>query len=210
MATFNNENNLNNLSNNNISNNNIVLNNLVNNNSVYHNCDRIMILKLFINSDDNVLRSSYYNASAAHNEKMINSDFPDAGFDLFTPVYTQCMGGDVTKINFLVRTSAQMVCENGKVFNTGFQMCPRSSLSGTPLRLANSIGIIDSGYRGDLIGKFDCLVGDDNNYSVNQGDKLLQIVAPAMVPIYVMIVESEMELGVETDRGAGGFGSTGR
>jgi len=192
-------------------NNNIMLNNLVNNNnSVFHNCDRIMILKLFVNSDDNILTSMYYNAAVAHNEKMNNNGFPDAGFDLFTPFDTQCTGAAVTKINFLVRTSAQMVCENGKVFNTGFQMCPRSSLSGTPLRLANSIGIIDSGYRGDLIGKFDCLLGCDNHCIVSKHDKLLQIVAPSMVPIYVMIVESESELGVETDRGAGGFGSTGR
>jgi dUTP pyrophosphatase len=193
-------------------NNNIFLNNLVNNNnnSVFHNCDRIMILKLFVNSDDNILTSMYQNSAATHNAKMVNSGFPDAGFDLFTPFDTQCAGGSVAKINFSVRTSAQIVCENGKVFNTGFQMCPRSSLSGTPLRLANSIGIIDSGYRGDLIGKFDCLVGLDNDYFVNKYDKLLQIVAPSMVPIYVMIVESESELGVETDRGAGGFGSTGR
>lgn len=193
-------------------NNNIFLNNLVNNNnnSVFHNCDRIMILKLFVNSDDNILTSMYQNSSATHNANMVNSVFPDAGFDLFTPFDTQCTGAAVTKINFLVRTSAQMVCENGKVFNTGFQMCPRSSLSGTPLRLANSIGIIDSGYRGDLIGKFDCLMGSDNDYIVSKHDKLLQIVAPAMVPIYVMIVESESELGIETDRGAGGFGSTGR
>uniref|UniRef100_A0A6C0K2A9 dUTPase-like domain-containing protein n=1 Tax=viral metagenome TaxID=1070528 RepID=A0A6C0K2A9_9ZZZZ len=193
-------------------NNNIFLNNLVNNNnnSIFHNCDRIMILKLFINSDDNILTSMYQNSAATHNANMVNRVFPDAGFDLFTPVDTQCTGAAVTKINFLVRTSAQIVCENGKVFNTGFQMCPRSSLSGTPLRLANSIGIIDSGYRGDLIGKFDCLLGGDNDYIVSKYDKLLQIVAPAMVPIYVMIVESESELGVETDRGAGGFGSTGR
>jgi len=169
-----------------------------------------MILKLFINSDDNILTSMYQNSAATHNANMVNRVFPDAGFDLFTPVDTQCTGAAVTKINFLVRTSAQIVCENGKVFNTGFQMCPRSSLSGTPLRLANSIGIIDSGYRGDLIGKFDCLLGGDNDYIVSKYDKLLQIVAPAMVPIYVMIVESESELGVETDRGAGGFGSTGR
>ena len=206
MATFNNVNNLNNL--NNINNNNINFGNI--NNISFHNCDRAMVLKLFINSNDNILRSIYHNSAAEHNAKMINSGFPDAGFDLFTPIETQCMGHSVTKINFSVKTSAQMVCENGKVFNTGFQMCPRSSLSGTPLRLANSIGIIDSGYRGDLIGKFDCLVGIDNDYFVNQYDKLLQIVAPSMVPIYVMIVESEADLGVVTERGAGGFGSTGR
>ena len=198
MATFNNLNNINN--------NYIVLNN----NISFHNCDRVMVLKMFINSNDNILTSMYQSAAVAHNAKMINSGFPDAGFDLFTPVATQSMGGGVTKINFSVRTSAQMVCENGKVYNTGFQMCPRSSLSGTPLRLANSIGIIDSGYRGDLIGKFDCLAGVDNDYLVNQYDKLLQIVAPSMVPIYVMVVESESELGVDTERGAGGFGSTGR
>jgi len=207
MATFNNDNYINN----NIINNNIILNNILNNNNIsFHNSDRVMVLKLFINSNDNVLTSMYQSAAVAHNAKMINSGFPDAGFDLFAPFENQCMGGDVTKINFSVKTSAQMVCENGKVFNTGFQMCPRSSLSGTPLRLANSIGIIDSGYRGDLIGKFDCLLGLDNDYFVDKYSKLLQVVAPAMVPIYVMIVESESELGVETERGAGGFGSTGR
>jgi len=187
------------------------LNNFVNNNNIsFHNCDRVMVLTLFINSNDNVLTSMYQSSAAAHNAKMRTSSFPDAGFDLFAPFETQCMGGDVTKINFSVKTSAQIVCENGKVYNTGFQMCPRSSLSGTPLRLANSIGIIDSGYRGDLIGKFDCLDGLDNDYWVSQYSKLLQIVAPAMVPIYVTIVESDSELGVETERGAGGFGSTGR
>ena len=209
MATFNNLNNANNL--NYINNNNFIVNNIINVNNVsFHNCDRVMVLKLFINSNDTTLTSMYQSAAAAHNAKMINSAFPDAGFDLFTPVDTQCAGGSVSKINFSVKTSAQMVCENGKFFNTGFQMCPRSSLSGTPLRLANSIGIIDSGYRGDLIGKFDCLNGVDNDYFVNQYSKLLQIVAPAMVPIYVTIVDSESELGDETERGAGGFGSTGR
>lgn len=176
----------------------------------FHNSDRVMVLKLFINSNDGVLASIYQSAAVAHNANMINSAFPDAGFDLFTPFDTQFAGDSVSKINFLVKTSAQMVCENGKVFNTGFQMCPRSSLSGTPLRLANSIGIIDSGYRGDLIGKFDCLNAVNNNYYVNQYYKLLQIVAPSMVPIYVIIVQSESELGDETERGTGGFGSTGR
>ena len=88
-------------------------------------------------------------------------------------------------------------------------MMPRSSLSGTPLRLANSVGVIDSGYRGNLIGKFDCL-GDGGSHVVQQYDKLLQIVAPGMVPIYATIVNSTDELGGVTERGSGGFGSTGR
>jgi len=176
----------------------------------FNNCDRVMELRFFIDSNDNKLNEMYVNSTIAHNAQMHNSDFPDAGFDLFTPVETQCLDGSVAKINFSVKCSARMVCENGKTFNTGFFMMPRSSLSGTPLRLANSVGVIDSGYRGNLIGKFDCSVGNDDIYNVNQYDKLLQIVAPGMVPIYATVVNSTDELGDITARGTGGFGSTGR
>jgi dUTP pyrophosphatase len=178
--------------------------------SAFQNCDRIMDLRIFIDSNDNQLCNMYENRVLIHNSQMHNSVNPDAGFDLLTPFETQCTGGTVTKINFSVQCSARMVCENGKTFNTGFFMMPRSSLSGTPLRLANSVGVIDSGYRGNLMGKFDCLLGVDGDYVVSQYDKLLQIVAPGMVPIYVTIVNSTDELGDNTERGSGGFGSTGR
>jgi dUTP pyrophosphatase len=174
------------------------------------NCDRVMDLRIFIDSNDSFLNDKYVSAVLGHNAQMYNSDHPDAGVDLFTPFETQCMGGDVTKINFSVKCSARMICENGKTYNTGFFMMPRSSLSGTPLRLANSVGVIDSGYRGNLMGKFDCLAGVDGDYFVSRYDKLLQIVAPGMVPIYVTIVNNTNDLGDNTERGSGGFGSTGR
>ena len=60
--------------------------------------------------------------------------------------------------------------------------------------------------RGDLIGKFDCLYQDE--YSVEQYEKLLQIISPTMSPIYIEIVENDSDLGVSTERGSGGFGST--
>ena len=170
-------------------------------------CDRVMELLIFVDKSDNVLNDMYINSALAHNAQMHNSDYPDAGFDLFTPVETICSSQNVNKFNFSVSCSARMVCENGKIYNTGFFMMPRSSLSGTPLRLANSVGVIDSGYRGNLIGKFDCLGLD---HVVQQYDKLLQIVAPGMVPIYATIVNSTDELGGVTERGSGGFGSTGR
>jgi len=176
----------------------------------FHNSDHIMELRIFLDCNDNKLNEMYNNSALAHNAQMHNSEFPDAGFDLFTPLETTCLDRSITKINFSVKCSARMVYENGKKFNTGFFMMPRSSLSSTPLRLANSVGVIDSGYRGNLIGKFDCLVGNDDIYCVNKYDKLLQIVAPGMVPIYVTIVNSDDELGITTDRGEGGFGSTGR
>ena len=80
--------------------------------------------------------------------------------------------------------------------------------SKTPLRLSNSVGIIDSGYRGDIGGLFDNISNKD--YKIKINDRLLQICGPnIMYPIYPVIVDDISELGV-TERGDGGFGSTGR
>ena len=94
-------------------------------------------------------------------------------------------------------------------------MYPRSSLSKTQLRLANSVGIIDAGYRGHLMGMFDVVNIDpdddkDADYFGKKFDRYLQICAPGLVPIVVEIVNTKEELGEETERGDGGFGSTGR
>ena len=95
-------------------------------------------------------------------------------------------------------------------------MHPRSSLSRTPLRLANSTGIIDAGYRGNLMGMFDVVNIPDNlsdsreaDYFGQKFDRYLQICAPGMIPIIVEIVNYREDLGEETTRGSGGFGSTG-
>ena len=85
-------------------------------------------------------------------------------------------------------------------------MHPRSSIYKTPLRLANSTGIIDAGYRGNLIGMFDCFAPQ---HVLNQHERILQICAPSLMPIFVEIVETIEGLGDETMRGGGGFGSTG-
>jgi len=114
--------------------------------------------------------------------------------------------GPVNKVDFKVCCSAKMFTDTGKIFNTGYYMYPRSSLSKTKLRLANSTGIIDAGYRGHLIGMFDI----DTDYIGCTYDRYLQICAPGLVPIIIEIVESMDELGDETERGKGGFGSTGR
>jgi dUTP pyrophosphatase len=96
-------------------------------------------------------------------------------------------------------------------------MYPRSSLSKTQLRLANSTGIIDAGYRGHLIGMFDVVNVQPNSSDDREADffgkkfdRYLQICAPGLVPILVEVVDSKEELGDETERGEGGFGSTGR
>ena len=87
-------------------------------------------------------------------------------------------------------------------------MYPRSSISKSKLRLANNVGIIDAGYRGHLMGMFDCIYED--KLLVNKFDRHLQICAPGLIPIMVTMVATKEELGVKTSRGEGGFGSTGK
>lgn len=174
---------------------------------MFHNAERVMELFLYVHDDD--LKNIYKNKVESHNSKMRNSSFPDAGFDLLTPNSIICNSSTVNKIDFLVSASARITCQNGKTYNSGFYLYPRSSLSSSPLRLANSVGVIDSGYRGNLIGKFDCLPYNQNEYIVDKYTKLVQIVSPGMIPIFVTIVNNIKELGLDTERGAGGFGSTG-
>jgi dUTPase len=207
-----------------------IVNNLLN---IY---DKVMVLKIYVDANDEGLRDEYIDAAMKHNLRLINYQTQiDAGFDLFAPgneyeefdnfgLSLRFFGPNwpnrntrVNKLDFKVKCSAQMITDNRKVFNTGYYMHPRSSLSKTPLRLANSTGIIDSGYRGNLIGMFDLVNLPDNlsdsreaDYFGRKLDRYVQICAPGLVPIAVEIVDSVQFLGDETMRGGGGFGSTGR
>jgi hypothetical protein len=130
---------------------------------------KIMVLKLFVSDSDPLLKEQYKVAIEKHNLKLQTDPFMDAGFDLLSPSTGQnCMSSlqGPNKIDFLVKCSATYLkksskeCESKegvKKSYTGYYMYPRSSLSKTKLRLANSVGIIDSGYRGNLIGMFDCI-----------------------------------------------------
>ena len=80
---------------------------------------------------------------------------------------------------------------------------PRSSVSKTCMSLANSVGIIDSGYRGEIMLKFR-QTGDANSI-YKSGDRVGQI----MIMPYPKIQFIEVDELSTTDRGDGGFGSTG-
>jgi len=135
----------------------------------------------------------------------------------------------INKVNFKVKCCAKMFTKNtninnnnldeynyntNKFYYTPFYTYARSSMSKTPLRLANNQGIIDAGYRGSLIGMFDCIYTNQSNIShcdwyMDAYSRMLQICAPALVPIYVEIVDNINDLGPSTSRGEGGVGSTG-
>lgn len=83
-------------------------------------------------------------------------------------------------------------------------LVPRSSMSKTPLRCANSVGVIDADYRGELSIAYENVSCSD--YTIFRGDRIAQLV---IVPIAIVDVEEVNNLS-ETERGIGGYGSTGR
>lgn len=80
---------------------------------------------------------------------------------------------------------------------------PRSSISNQGLILSNSVGVLDETYRGELKFRFKYVRGS-NKYNV--GDRVGQIL---VLPRPLMEME-EVEALSDTDRGEGGFGSTGK
>jgi len=120
----------------------------------------------------------------------------DAGLDLFVVHELTIKSGESAFIHM------QISCEN--IDGKPYLLMPRSSISKTPLRLSNSIGLIDGGYRGEIIAAVDNI--KDISYKVNPGQRLFQLVSMDGSPIHFKIVE---ELS-ETSRGSGGFGSTGK
>ena len=90
-----------------------------------------------------------------------------------------------------------------------FLILPRSSTgSKTPLRLANSVGLIDEGYRGELLVCVDN--HSDFEFAIPEGGLFFQLCAQDYVPFAkVVLVDSLNALPQpRDDRGAGGFGST--
>jgi len=82
---------------------------------------------------------------------------------------------------------------------------PRSSIRNTELQLSNSVGVIDSGYRGEIRATFNKTNGlDSMDYRV--GDRIAQLI---VIPYPEVEFEEVSELS-DTDRGNGGFGSTGK
>ena len=132
----------------------------------------------------------------------------DSGVDLYCPEDIVIQPGEMKKIDLGIQCAAYT--NDGKP--CGFYLYPRSSIVKTPLRLANSVGIIDSGYRGNIIAAVDHVKFGEGMeeawgaYSVERGQRLFQLCAPNLEEIRVRVVESLDD----TRRGSGGYGSTGK
>jgi hypothetical protein len=172
----------------------------------------------------------YKEKTEAHNHKVRESRYADSGFDLLIPFdYSIHENGytDNRISNMTFRAPLGVKCsmlkmnstcnndgDNDKPFPCGYYLYPRSSIVKTPFRLSNSVGIIDSGYRGEIMAVVDNidLINNDTKMCLRKHmppmTRMFQICSPTLEPFLVEIVESEEDLGF-TQRGSGGFGSTG-
>jgi dUTP pyrophosphatase len=175
---------------------------------------KFMLIKIFVDGEDDI-KEKYRVEADKHNHKVANDiSMIDAGFDLYAPKQITLRKNQVNKVDYQICCAAQMHFYNTNTMektecNTGFYMYPRSSISKSPFRLANNVGIIDAGYRGHLMGMFDLAHYAEDERDIQKFERHLQICAPGLLPIIVEIVPRMEDLGEQTARGTGGFGSTG-
>lgn len=108
----------------------------------------------------------------------------------------------------------ELICHTGLAFEIpeGYAglIFPRSSIANKPLLLSNSVGVLDACYRGEVTAKFVItdarayLQDKDNQY--HAGDRIAQMI---IMP-YPEIEFEETDTLSETERGTGGYGSTGK
>ena len=144
-------------------------------------------MKLFIKPHNDIAREFYRNHGHFHDG--------DAGLDLYVLEDIHFQPGETKAIKLGISCEP----EDG----IAYYLFPRSSISKTPLRMANSIGLIDGGYRGEIMAVCDNIKSEA--YTAEKGQRLFQLVATDSSPIQYELVE-ELEM---TTRGTGGFGSTG-
>ncbi|OUW61028.1 MAG: hypothetical protein CBD58_03680 [bacterium TMED198] len=145
-------------------------------------------MKLLIKPLNDISMSFYKDHGHFHNG--------DAGLDLYILEDVIFKPGDTKLIKLGIS------CESND--GTAYYLLPRSSISKTALRMSNSIGLIDGGYRGEIMASCDNI--KNYTYKVEKGQRLFQIVSFDLAPISYILVDTL----TETTRGKGGFGSTGK
>lgn len=157
-------------------------------------------MSLYIYAEDTKLRELLFNQLNSHR-------WTDSGFDI--PLAYGVSLGKEPSYNYTINLHVKVAA----IDHTETRPClllPRSSIGKTPVRMANSIGLIDQGYRGEVQAKVDIV--NPKNMELSVGDRLFQICRHDFLPWKaIIIVTSEDDLPTAPDsRGEGGFGSTGR
>ena len=124
-----------------------------------------------------------------------------AGYDLHA-----CIDKDITiKKGELIRVPCGIAIELPSSEYAAF-IFARSGLGiKYGISLSNGVGVIDSDYRGEIqVGL--CRTSDGDPYTIKNGDRIAQMIIMPVSNVNFKLVEN---LG-ESERGSGGFGSTGR
>lgn len=148
-----------------------------------------------------VIREFYEKATVAYEG--------DSGIDLYCPEIHEIPQNTTYLLDLQIQCE-MIESDTGKLVS--YYLYPRSSLSKKHLIMHNSVGIIDSMYRGNLKVPLRCLpFVPTNEYDPNVehilfGERYVQICAPNLGPIKIELVN---ELS-KTIRGDKGFGSSGK
>ena len=156
-------------------------------------------MKLLLKPLNDEVKGMYHEAASDQANEM-RSHRGDAGLDLYCPGNVELLPGETKCIDFKIQCEG---LSDSDARNICYYLYPRSSISKTHFRLANSVGIIDAGYRGNLMAMVDNISKEVQ--TIQKGTRLFQICGRYLEPIHLELVE---ELS-ESERGNDGFGSTG-
>ena len=121
-----------------------------------------------------------------------------AGLDIYMPWTLRLRPND----RVTVETGVRVSIPEGHV---GL-LIPRSSWGRRGVKLQNTVGVIDSDYRGDLSLML-CSESEEDWVDIHEGERVAQLlIIPCVLP-EIAVVE---QFSLLTERGEGGFGSTGR
>lgn len=168
-------------------------------------------VKLCLDNVDDTIKSSYKSKITKLYNSRFTNEHPDSGFDLFVPQNVTIQPGKITLINMKVKCSVTKTSRSPTMGNittekpSPYYMYARSSVSKRGIMLVNSVGIIDCGYRGNLMAAF--FNTTDDPVTIHKGDRLTQICMPGLDYDFSVEIAKNLQ---ETERGSGGIGSTGR
>lgn len=152
---------------------------------------KFAILKMYIENSE--LHDFYIDKIEQHNYAVKNSVYSDPGFQLFNPTYQPILESSTTHINTGIRCSMKMdVGYSGDYIPTAFYLYPDSTIQNTPIRLANNVNVIPSGYRDTICVTFDNIF--KHKYELEPHTQIIQICSSDLRPIVVDLVHDINDL----------------
>lgn len=160
------------------------------------------LLTLYIEPTSDVFAELYRSAADSYNSMPLAER--NSGFDLFCD--PSVIDDTYSEHCLLIEQGCRAAAFDARGNRRAFWLAPRSSISRTPFTLANSLGLIDAGYRGVI--KAALRTNGASEYRIDPHVRLTQLATPDLMPWGAVHVVDKLP-DSETARGEGGFGSTG-